>query len=108
MTTGQIFSKWDETHSDLWSHQPIRLEHEMHKSPAFSMDDLANAIQRVRVDFGVHIRFTSETYPLDQMRPGPDLGSVVKRGWALGTIKYPGTDKLGILLYLQASPIAAI
>jgi hypothetical protein len=74
----------------------------------YSMDDLANAITRVRVDFGVHIRFTSETYPLDTLRPGPDLGSVVKRGWALGTIKYPGTDKQGILLYLQASPIAAM
>ena len=36
----------------------------------YSMDDLANAIQRVRVDFGVHIRFTSETYPLGAMRPG--------------------------------------
>ena len=36
MTTGKIFTKWDETHSDLWSHQPIRLEHEMHKSAAFS------------------------------------------------------------------------
>ena len=43
MTTGKIFTKWDETHSELWSHQPIRLEHEMHKSPAFSMDDLAQA-----------------------------------------------------------------
>jgi hypothetical protein len=31
--TGKIFSKWDETHSELWSHQPIRLEHELHKSP---------------------------------------------------------------------------
>ena len=45
MTTGKIFSKWDETHSELWSHQPIRLEHEMHKSPAFSMDDLAKLIE---------------------------------------------------------------
>ena len=45
MTTGQIFTKWDETHSELWSHQPIRLEHEMHKSPAFSMDDLAKLIE---------------------------------------------------------------
>jgi Cupin-like domain len=43
--TGKIFSKWDETHSELWSHQPIRLEHEMHKSPAFSMDDLARLIE---------------------------------------------------------------
>ena len=45
MTTSKIFSKWDETHSELWSHQPIRLEHEMHKSPAFSMDDLARLIE---------------------------------------------------------------
>jgi hypothetical protein len=71
----------------------------------YSMDDLANIIQRVRVDFGVHIRFNSDTYPLDAIRP-PELGKIVKRGWALGTIRYPGTDKQGILLYLQASPIA--
>ena len=45
MTTGKIFTKWDETHSELWSHAPIRLEHEMHKSPAFSMDDLARLIE---------------------------------------------------------------
>jgi hypothetical protein len=43
--TGKIFGKWDETHSKLWSHQPIRLEHEMHKSPAFSMDELASLIE---------------------------------------------------------------
>ena len=45
MTRGKIFTKWDETHSELWAHQPIRLEHEMHKSPAFSMDDLARLIE---------------------------------------------------------------
>jgi hypothetical protein len=43
--TGKIFGKWDETHSKLWSHQPIRLEHEMHRSPAFSMDELARLIE---------------------------------------------------------------
>jgi hypothetical protein len=74
---------------------------------AYAMEDLANAIQRVRVDFGVHIRFTSETYPLAAMRPA-ELGAVVKRGWAIGTINYPGTDAQGILLYLQASPIAGM
>ncbi len=73
----------------------------------YSKDDLANAIQRVRVDFGVHIRFTSGSCPLDDILP-PALGQVAKRGWALGTIKYPGTDKPGILLYLQASPIAGM
>src|SRR5258707_2565361 len=45
MTTNKIFTKWDETHSELWAHQPIRLEHEMHKSPAFSIDDLAKLIE---------------------------------------------------------------
>jgi len=45
MTTNKIFTKWDETHSQLWAHQPIRLEHEMHKSPAFSMDELAKLIE---------------------------------------------------------------
>jgi hypothetical protein len=74
---------------------------------SYAMEDLANAIQRVRVDFGVHIRFTSETYPLTAMRPA-ELGSIVKRGWAIGTISYPGTDEQGILLYLQASPIAGM
>ena len=74
---------------------------------SFSMDDLANAMERVRVDFGVHIRFTSETYPLGAMRPA-ELGTVVKRGWAVGTIKYPGTRSQGILLYLQATPIAGM
>jgi len=74
---------------------------------SYSMDDLANAIQRVRVDFGVHIRFTSDSYPLGAMRPA-ELGAVVNRGWALGTIKYPGTDSQGILLYLQATPITGM
>ena len=43
--TDRIFSTWDETHSELWSHQPIRLEHDMHKLPAFSMDELATLIE---------------------------------------------------------------
>jgi hypothetical protein len=71
---------------------------------AYAMEDLANTIQRVRVDFGVHIRFLSETYPLDVLRP-QQLGAVVKRGWAVGTIKYPGAQQQGVILYLQASPV---
>ena len=45
MTKKRIFSKWDETHSELWTHQPIRLEHEMHTSLAFSIDELAKLIE---------------------------------------------------------------
>jgi hypothetical protein len=74
---------------------------------SFAMEDLANTIQRVRVDFGVHIRFIDETYPLDVLRP-QSLGAAVKRGWAVGTIKYPGTKEPGVILYLQATPIAGL
>ena len=45
MTTVKIFANWDDNHSRLWSHRPIRLEHTMHKQPAFSMDDLAKLIE---------------------------------------------------------------
>src|ERR1700742_5683 len=45
MTTGKIFTTWNDTHSQLWGHQPIRLEHAMHKRPAFSMDELAKLIE---------------------------------------------------------------
>ncbi|WP_027580144.1 cupin-like domain-containing protein [Bradyrhizobium sp. Ai1a-2] len=45
MTTGKIFTKWDDTHSELWGHQPIRLAHAMHKQPAFSMNELAKLIE---------------------------------------------------------------
>lgn len=46
MTKGQFFPAWDNTHSSLWGHQPIRLAHELHTSPLFSMDRLAQLIER--------------------------------------------------------------
>lgn len=46
MTKGQFFPAWDETHSSLWGHQPIRLVHELQKSPLFAMDRLAELIER--------------------------------------------------------------
>jgi hypothetical protein len=72
----------------------------------YTKEDLANAIERVRVDFGVHIRFNNDTYPLGAITGG--LGEAVKRGWAIGSIRYPGTSEHGIILYLQASPIAGM
>jgi hypothetical protein len=72
----------------------------------YTKEDLANAIERVRVDFGVHIRFNNEVYPLGAIAAG--LGEPVKRGWAIGSIRYPGTHEPGILLYIQASPIAGM
>ncbi len=46
MTRETFFPAWDETHSSLWGHQPIRLAHQLHKSPLFSMDRLAELIER--------------------------------------------------------------
>lgn len=41
----KVFKTWDETHSALWGHQPIQLEHEVHNSPLFSRDQLAKLIE---------------------------------------------------------------
>jgi hypothetical protein len=46
MTTGNVFTNWDATHSALWGHQPIKLSHELHKLPLFSREALAALIQR--------------------------------------------------------------
>jgi hypothetical protein len=73
----------------------------------YTKDDLANAIERVRVDFGVHIRFKNPTYPLHAVKP-KELGAAAERGWALGTIRYPNSEETGVLLYLQASPVAGM
>ncbi len=71
MTFGTVFTNWDATHSTLWGHQPIKLSHELHKSPLFSRDALAELIQR----------YPREYYSLIQT--GPKGG---KRVWREGEI----------------------
>jgi hypothetical protein len=46
MTASKVISNWDDTHAALWGFQPIQLAHELHKSPLFAMDRLAELIQR--------------------------------------------------------------
>lgn len=46
MTTDKVFADWDDTHTALWSHQPIQLATELHKAPLFSTDMLAELIER--------------------------------------------------------------
>jgi hypothetical protein len=73
----------------------------------YQMEDLANAIERVRTDFGVHIRFECQRYPLSEIRP-PRKPANSLRGFAVGRIVYPladGSTQDGALLYLQLSPI---
>ena len=62
---------------------------------AYCFDDLANAIRRVRIDFGIPIEFPN----------GVDMASGKSASnWAVGTIRYTAIDPLaedGILLYLK-------
>jgi hypothetical protein len=46
MGKDRVLTNWDDTHSVLWGHQPIQLAHEVHKSPLFSADTLAELIER--------------------------------------------------------------
>jgi hypothetical protein len=102
--------------------------------PNYQMDDLANAIERVRADFGVHIRFDIPGYGPETIRPvSTDAHSETKtpemyamRGYALARIYYPrlmpdreqsqsqgqtsgwtNWDQ-GYLLYLQATKVQDI
>jgi hypothetical protein len=74
MTTNKIFNSWDDTHSKLWGHHPIQLAHELHKSPLFSIDTLAELIQR----------YPRERYSLVQTG-----GSGSGRVWREGEIGNP-------------------
>jgi len=47
MSAGKVFTDWNDTHSELWGHQPIRLQHEMHKSPAFSMQAIEKLVDNL-------------------------------------------------------------
>ena len=73
MTFGTVFTNWDATHSAQWGHQPLRLSHELHKSPLFSRDALAELIQR----------YPREHYSLIQT--GPKDGKKVWREGEIGS-----------------------
>jgi hypothetical protein len=67
---------------------------------ARSFDSLANAVERVRVDFGVTI-----TFPNTER----GLSSLARRGYAIGRIAYPGArgevGKEAMLVYLKATMV---
>jgi len=76
--------------------------------PGFQFGDLANAVERVRVDFGAKIRFKSNT-SLDDILPGSAADShleqkyqLAKRGFAIADITYHD-DTTGTLLYLKST-----
>lgn len=64
----------------------------------FKFGDLANAIEKVRTDFGVSIRFEPEDHLLNALLPGSGANSrlsdkykLAEKGYIVGTIKYPST-----------------
>jgi len=83
------------------------------EDPAFAMDDLATAIERVRADFGVVILFDDAEHDLGSMVPGSagDSGfggrmALAARGYAVGQIQYPparagGRRHYGTLVVLK-------
>ena len=80
----------------------------------FGFEDLANAIERIRVDFGVNLRFRSEPYDLTHLIPGSaetenDASKnfaaeykLAKRGYAIGTIEYPDAP-WGVIVYVKST-----
>ncbi len=68
------------------------------QDPRYQYDDLSNAIQRCRVDFGANIQFESGAAP---RRPGQADGA---RPWSRGraTIRY-ADGLIGVLIYLKPS-----
>ncbi|HEX4242023.1 MAG TPA: patatin-like phospholipase family protein [Steroidobacteraceae bacterium] len=79
--------------------------------PAYTMEDLANAIEKVRVDFSVFIEFDDMDLSLEALRALSDKPfEPCKRGYAVGRIRYPkGTPTSpdfddGVIVYLQAVP----
>lgn len=78
--------------------------------------DLANLIEKVRVDFGVHF-FFDDGMPLNALIPDPPAHAFdrpcVKRGHAIARLFYPRKrddedDSCGWLVYLHATPITGL
>ncbi len=78
---------------------------------ASTFESLGNAIEKVRVDFGVNILFNDPDYDLKWLLVGSGDSGVfqtqygtAKRGFAIGSIYYPDGSE-GKLLYLKAAII---
>ena len=63
--------------------------------PKCSFEDLGNAVRKCYIDFGVSITFEKLEIKARQTPP------VATARCAIGTIKYPGSDETGWLLYVK-------
>jgi hypothetical protein len=80
----------------------------------FTFDDLANAIERVRVDFGARIQFKDPGFDLNGVLPGSagdettDVRyQTAKRGFAVASISYADGSE-GLLIYIKATMIRGL
>jgi len=80
----------------------------------FGFDSLANAVEKVRLDFGTSIKFEDAAFGLDGLLPGsateaPLAGkyALSRRGIAVATIGYPDAPG-GLLVYLKATLIPGL
>ena len=83
--------------------------------PEFNFADLANLVEKVRVDFGVEIEFPTSPAPIADLVPGSadkkslylEKYRLAKRGYAVGRIKYPHTESEeaaeGTIFYLKTT-----
>ncbi|MFV8817347.1 hypothetical protein [Haliea sp. E17] len=85
--------------------------------PDAKFEDFGNALERIRVDFGVTVRFRDERLDLTAMQPGSSRGeagqtafdqrfNLAERGFAIGDIVYPDLPDtpgfVGKLVYIKA------
>jgi len=63
--------------------------------PDCTFEDLGNAVRKIYIDFGVSINFEKLEIKARQKPPVAGISC------AVGTIKYPGSDKTGWLLYIK-------
>lgn len=78
--------------------------------PKFNFDDLANVVEKVRVDFGAKITFDDD-YGLSNLLPKSadksqftEKYDIAKRGFAIANIEYHDKTK-GVLLYVKLTMI---
>lgn len=78
----------------------------------YHFDDLGASVERVRVDFGVKIRFEHSLYTLDNLQPGTAPANaaltekyhLARNSFALANIHYPDGSH-GHLIYIKATLI---
>ncbi len=77
--------------------------------PGYNFDDLTNAIEKIRVDFGVDIVFDDNALEnlIPEEREGSSLDqkcAIADKGFARAAIHYPDGKK-GVLIYLKTTMI---